>query len=197
MKKLFISGKILVTYVSVFAILAVSILSVFTGVSFTASAENTEGETETTVSYPISGKYDADVKFLEGGISYTDPNPAEKTVVSDFTGFDTTFWLTAEGNGTAAKPFIIKTANQFAAVATNNLVYDANISTNLDISKFTIGEGNILDTTGIAFKVADNVKAFNMNNTEQAIDLSGDKTAAEVEAALKDAEPKSDLLWLS
>ena len=197
MKKLFISGKILVTYVSVFAILAVSILSVFTGVSFTASAENTEGETETTVSYPISGKYDADVKFLEGGISYTDPNPAEKTVVSDFTGFDTTFWLTAEGNGTAAKPFIIKTANQFAAVATNNLVYDANISTNLDISKFTIGEGNILDTTGIAFKVADNVKAFNMNNTEQAIDLSGDKTAAEVEAALKNAEPKSGLLWLS
>lgn len=195
MKKFYTGGKALIAYVSVFAVLAVSILSIFTGISFVASAEDGEAEQETTVTYPLNGTYDADVVFKDGGITYTDASSMNKTVVSDFTAFDTTFWLTAKGNGTAANPFIIETANQFAAVAINNLVYDSNIATSLDISRFTIDANGYLDTAGVAFKVADNIKAFNMNNTESTVDFSGDMTAEQVENALADAPVKSGLRW--
>lgn len=63
MKKFYTGGKTLIAYVSVFAVLAVSILSIFTGISFVASAEDGEAEQETTVTYPLNGTYDADVVF--------------------------------------------------------------------------------------------------------------------------------------
>ncbi len=177
MKNLLNKGKAIVACISVLAILAVSLLSMFTGVTFIASAdgETTEGETAT---YPLNGSYDADVVILEGGISYE--NVSDEGTVSDFTEFDNDFLLTAEGNGTAANPYIVETANQFAAVATANLI-DAS--------------GKLIDTAGMSFKVADGVKAFNMNNTESTVDFSGDMTAAEVEAALADANVKSELAW--
>ncbi len=169
MKNLLNKGKVIVSCISVLAILAVSLLSMFTGVTFIASAEGeaTEGETAT---YPLNGNYDADVVILEGGISYTDAATTGET--SKFTGFDKTFLSTAEGKGTAANPYIIKTANQFAAVATGNLT-DAN--------------GNAIDTANLCFKVADGVKAFDLSNTDSTVDFSGDMTAAEVEAALANA----------
>lgn len=178
MKNLLNKGKVIVSCISVLAILAVSLLSMFTGVTFIASAEGEATEGETTVTYPLNGSYDADVTILEGGISYEDVS-GEGTV-SDFTEFDPDFWRTAEGNGTAANPYIVETANQFAAVATAYL---------------TDADGKLIDTTGMSFKVADGVKAFNMNNTESTVDFSGDMTAAEVEAALADAKVKSGLAW--
>ncbi len=196
MNKLLYKGKVLISLVSVFAILAVSMLSMFTG--NTAIISSAADDTETVVSYPISGSYDADVVFKEGGIDYVDANSANKTEVSDFTAFDTTFWLTAEGDGTAANPFIIENANQFAAVATNNLVYDEGVATTLNISRYTfitVGNEKILDTKGISFKVADNVKAFNMNNTDSAVDFSGDMTAEQVKTALEGATIKPELSW--
>ncbi len=195
MKKILNKGKAVVSYISVLSILAVTLLSVFTGTAFVSSAAD---EIETVVTYPISGSYDADVVIKEGGITYTDVSSMNKTEVSNFTAFDTTFWLTAEGNGTAANPFIIKTANQFAAVATNNLVYDENVATTLDVSRYsfiTVGDDKILNTTGLTFKVADNVKAFNMNNTDSNVDFSGDMTAEQVKTALESATVTSGLGW--
>ncbi|MEE1052925.1 MAG: hypothetical protein U0L33_01120, partial [Acutalibacteraceae bacterium] len=146
MKKLLGKGKVIVSFVSVFAILAVSLLSVFVGTGFTASAENETDEQ--AVSYPINGTYDADVTILEGGISYEAIDPAVKKDVSRFDGFATDFLENAEGRGTAREPYIIKTANEFAAVATGRVT-----------------------TAGLHFKVADNVAAFDMNNTETYVDL--------------------------
>ncbi len=196
MNKLLSKGKVIVSCISVLSILAVSLLSVFTGVSFVSSAAN--GKPAAT--YPINGDYDADVVIKKEGVTYVDIDTASKTVVSDFTEFDTKFWLTADGDGTANNPFIIKTANQFAAVATNNLVYDATVATTLDISfyKFTqVGADKILDTSGLSFKVADNVKAFNMNNTDAVADFSGTMTAEQVKAAFETATVKSGLDWTS
>ncbi len=195
MNKLLNKGKVLVSLVSVLAILAVSMLSMFTGTGMVSLAVDENG---TVVSYPINGKYDADVVIKKEGITYTDINTASKTEVSDFTDFDKTFWLTADGDGTAANPFIIKTANQFAAVATNNLVYDDSIATSLKIDRFkfvTVGSDKVLDTAGVYFKVADNVKAFNMNNTDSTVDFSGNMTAAEVKAAHDASTVKSGLTW--
>ena len=170
MKKLLGKGKVIVSFVSVFAILAVSLLSVFVGTGFTASAENETDEQ--AVSYPINGTYDADVTILEGGISYEAIDPAVKKDVSRFDGFATDFLENAEGRGTAREPYIIKTANEFAAVATGRVT-----------------------TAGLHFKVADNVAAFDMNNTETYVDLSGDKTASEIEALLSGAKYASGLNW--
>ncbi len=196
MKSLLNKGKVIVSCVSVLAILAVSILSVFTGGVFMSSA----ADDGATVTYPINGSYDADVVLKEEGITYTDIDTASKTEVSNFTKFDTKFWLTADGDGTAANPFIIKTADQFAAVATNNLVYDAAVNPDFNIDKYQLitiansGE-KVLDTSGVYFKVADNVKGFNLNNTNSTVDFSGDMTAAEVKAALESATVNSGLTW--
>ncbi|MBQ8741418.1 MAG: InlB B-repeat-containing protein [Clostridia bacterium] len=195
MKKLLNKGKVIVSCISVLAILAVSLLSMFTGVTFIASAEGEATEGETTVTYPLNGSYDADMVVTdEADYTYSDIDTSKKTEVSEFTDVDSKFWLTAKGKGTAADPFIVETANQFAAVV-NGLEYDSSIETKLDISKFKIGSDNILDTEGVCFKIADNVKAFNMSNTESTVDFSGDMTAAEVEAALADAKVKSGLGW--
>mgnify|MGYP002519750778 CR=1 FL=1 len=71
------------------------------------------------------------------------------------------------------KAEIIETANEFAAVVTGNLK-DAN--------------GNIFSTQYVAFMVDENVKAFNLNNTNSTVDFSGDMTAEQVQTALKDAD---------
>lgn len=162
MKKLLGKGKVIVSIVSVFAILAVSLLSIFTGVTFVASANDADA---TAVTYPIGGKYDADAVVKDYGITYTAVDTSVKTVVDAFTGFDTGFLTGNEGDGTAKRPYIIKTANQFAAVAC----------------------GKVGDTTGDYFKVADNVKAFDLSNTDSTVDFSKDMTADEVYNALKDA----------
>ena len=146
MKKLLNKGQVIVSCISVLAILAVSLLSMFTGVTFIASAEGEATEGETTVTYPLNGSYDADMVVTdEADYTYSDIDTSKKTEVSEFTDVDSKFWLTAKGKGTAADPFIVETANQFAAVV-NGLEYDSSIETKLDISKFKIGSDNILDT---------------------------------------------------
>lgn len=77
------------------------------------------------------------------------------------------FWMNNEGDGSAANPFIIHSAEQLAAVALGNLKYDANkpTSANFDASKYTI-TGNVLDTTGLAFKVRDGLNYFYINGGE-------------------------------
>ncbi len=196
MNKLLNKGKVLISYISAFAILAVSLLSLFTGNA--AIVSSAVDSSDSSVSYPLNGSYDADVVIKEGGVSYKDIDTSVKNVVSKFTAVDKTFWLTTEGDGTAANPFIVKTANQFAAVATNNLVYDDAIATQLDISNYsfvTVEGEKVLDTTGISFKVAEDIKEFDMNNTVNYVDLSGDMTAENVYAALKDQTVKEGLEW--
>ncbi|MBR5473217.1 MAG: InlB B-repeat-containing protein [Clostridia bacterium] len=182
MKRILGKGKVIVSLVSIFAILAVSMLSMFTGVTFIASAED-EAENE-TVTYPISGTYDADyVEVTTPGISYVEVDLSKKTVIDTFTGYDYQFIANpdTEGNGTAANPYIIKTANQFAAVVTGNLKDASN---------------NWISTEGLCFKVADNVRAFNLNNTGSSVDFSKDNLgAAAVEAELANATVPTDLKW--
>ncbi len=177
MNKLFGKGKVLITYVSVLAILAASILSVFSGVSFNVFAEDGEtGEETEAPSYPLSGEYDADYTPVEeAGIWYEAADKAGKKT-SKFTGFDVNFCINPDtkGNGTAGDPYIIETANQFAAVATGNLKDE---------------KGNWIDTQYLSFKISDDVYGFDLNNTGSSFDFSKDDvTAAEVEAELKDAE---------
>ena len=182
MNKLLSKGKVLVVYVSILAILAVSLLSMFGGTSFNAFAEGVTNDAEGTVSYPLNGKYDADYTPVPGtGISYEAVDYSVKTVIDKFTGYDMQFCQTAEGNGTANTPYIIKTANQFAAVVTGSLK-DAN--------------GVWIDTDGLYFKVADNIRAFDLNNTGSDVDFSKDNlTADQVEAALKDGVVPNELKW--
>lgn len=184
MNKLFSKGKILVTYLSVIAILAVSVLSIFTGVSFNAFAEEDATDEEATITYPLNGKYDADYKEVSGtGISFEAVDYSKKTKTDTFTGFDVNFCINAdtEGNGTASTPYIIKTANQFAAVVTGNLK-DAN--------------GDYISTEGLYFKIADDISGFNLNNTNSSVDFSKDDlTAKQVEEALKDGTVPADLKW--
>lgn len=184
MNKMLNRGKVLITYVSVLAILAVSVLSVFAGVSFNAFAEEGTGDAETTVTYPLNGKYDADyVEVKTPGISYEAVDTSKKTKTDNFTGFDIYFCVdpNTEGNGTAGSPYIIKTANQFAAVVTCNLK-DEN--------------DNWIDTEGLYFKIADDIRGFNLNNTGSNVDFSDDSlTSAKVEAALKTAEVPTELKW--
>ena len=182
MKKILSNGKVIVSFISVFAILAVSLLSMFTGVSFMAAAE---GDTDTgVVTYPIGGKYEADYKEVKTpGIEYVAVDPAKKTKTDLFTGFETDFCVNpnTEGNGTAGNPYIIKTANQFAAVVTCQLK-DAS--------------DNWIDTDGLYFKIADDIKGFNLKNTNCDVDFSKDTlTAKDVENALKNLEVPSDLKW--
>lgn len=189
MKKLLNNGKAVVSFVSVLAILAVSLLSMFTGTSFIARAEGETDSADSTVTYPLNGKYDADYKKIDGiGEYYTDvtdtytdsTGATHNKVVSNFTGFETDFILHANGKGSASDPYIIENANQFAAVVTNRLV-DAN--------------GQYVNTEFVCFKVADSVKAFNLNNTDSTVDFSGNMSAADVEAALKNATVNSGLTW--
>lgn len=189
MKKLLNNSRAIVSFVSVFAILAVSLLSMFAGTSFIARAADETDTDETTVTYPLNGTYDADFNKIEGsGIYYTDVTDTytdangvkQNKVVSKFTGFETDFILHASGKGSASDPYIIETANQFAAVVTGNLK-DAG--------------GNYINTEYVCFKVADSVKAFDLSNTDSSVDFSRNMTAAEVEAALKDAVVDSALKW--
>lgn len=184
MNKLFGKGKVLITYVSVLAILAASILSVFSGTAINVFADDAaDGEDAGVVTYPLNGTYDADYTEVPGtGISYEAVDYSKKTVVDKFTGYEMDFCLNAEGNGTANTPYIIKTANQFAAVVTCNLKDE---------------KGNWIETEGLYFKIADNVKAFDLNNTGSSVDFSQDSlTAAQVEAELKDAVVVSeDVKW--
>lgn len=192
MKVLLNKSKVLVTYISVLAILAVSILSVFTGVGFTATADES-GNAE--VSYPLNNVYDADYTPSNEGIIYKDIDYSVKTETSNFTGYDTTFWLTGEGDGTATNPFLIETANQFAAVVTGNLRYFDDVAVTIDISKYNIvntAAANqpatyYLDTKGLNFKVADNIRFFNMNTTGSTADFTGDMTAEQVNSELANA----------
>ncbi len=188
MKRILSKGRVIVSCVSVLAILAVSLLSMFTGVNFVATAAD---ESTENVEYPINGTWDADVdtdtividgSSAAGSVSYVEIDPSVKKDVSKFTAIETDFLLDAEGSGSLGDPYIIKTANQFAAVVLGKL-YDAN--------------SQLISTKGLAFKVADNIKAFDMNNTETYIDLSSTKTANEVEAALAGATVKADLVWES
>ena len=180
MKKLLSRGRVIVSFVSVFAILAVSILSMFTGGALVALADDAADDTTETVTYPLNGTYDSDFVGNDGdGVCYTD---AKGTVVSDFTGYATSFITYAKGSGTQFDPYIIETANEFAAVVTGNLK-DEN--------------GNIFSTQYVAFMVDENVKAFNLNNTNSTVDFSGDMTAEQVQTALKDAEVDDDFKWKS
>lgn len=185
MNKMLSRGKVLVVFVSVLAILAVSVLSIFTGGSLNAFAEE-EGtvDTETPNPYPLNGTYDADyTEVTDSGISYEAIDFSKKTKTDNFTGYAENFCVDpeTEGNGTASTPYIIKTANQFAAVVTGTLK-DAN--------------GNWIDTTGMCFKVADDIYGFNLKNTDSTVDFSKDTlTAADVEAALKDAKVTEGLEW--
>ncbi len=184
MKKILNKGKVIVSFVSVFAILAVSMLSMFAGVTLFASAED-----ETTeVTYPISGSYDADFVKNDGDYiyyedvtdTYIDENGIEQNkIVSDFTAFETGFINNAKGSGTKTDPYIIETANQFAAVVTGQLF---------------VG-GQQFPTMYVCFKVADSVKAFNLSNTDSSVDFSKDMTSAQVQAALENATVKAGLEW--
>lgn len=176
MKKLLSKGKVIVSFVSVIAILAVSVLSLFAGGTFFVAADDTSEE---TVTYPLNGSYDADFKVANDGDSvYYTENKGTK--IDKFTGFATDFVTYAKGSGTQFDPYIIETANEFAAVVTGNLV-DAN--------------GQTFSTQYVAFKVADDVKAFNLSNTDSTVDFSKDMTAEDVRAALKDATVNT--LWKS
>ncbi len=183
MNKLFGKGKVLITYVSVLAILAASILSVFSGVSLNVFAEDAiDGEdADAVITYPLNGAYDADYTEVPGtGISYEAVDLSKKTKTDKFTGYDDKFCVNedTEGNGTARTPYIIKTANQFAAVVTGTLKDE---------------KGNWLDTDGLYFKIADDVYGFDLNNTGSAVDFSKDNlTAEDVEKELKDAALTSD-----
>ena len=118
MKKLLNKGKVIVSIVSAFAVLAVSLLSMFAGTTFFAAAED-EVAGDETVTYPLNGSYDSDFVATGGGeVYYAD---AKGTKTSDFTGFATEFVTYAKGSGTQADPYIIETANEFAAVVTGNL----------------------------------------------------------------------------
>ena len=109
MKKLLSRGRVIVSFVSVFAILAVSILSMFTGGALVALADDAADDTTETVTYPLNGTYDSDFVGNDGdGVCYTD---AKGTVVSDFTGYATSFITYAKGSGTQFDPYIIETAN--------------------------------------------------------------------------------------
>ncbi len=178
MKKLLSKGRVIVSFVSVFAILAVSMLSMFAGVTLVASADDST-DTE-TVTYPLNGTYDSDFVGNDGdSVYYTE---AKGTKISDFTGFATDFVTYAKGSGTQFDPYIIETANEFAAVVTGNL-YDAN--------------GQTFSTQYVAFKVAEDVKAFNLSNTDSTVDFSKDMTAEEVKAALEGATVNAGLVWQS
>lgn len=183
MNKILTKGKVLISYVSVLAILAVSVLSVFSGGFLGVFAEEDATETP-TVTYPLNGKYDADYTEVPGtGISYESVDFSKKTKTDKFTGYAENFCIDpeTEGNGTANTPYIIKTANQFAAVVTGTLK-DAN--------------GNWIDTTGMCFKIADDIYGFDLNNTDSTVDFKSDSlTAAQVEAALKDAKVAEGLAW--
>ena len=122
MKKLLSKGKVIVSLVSVIAILAVSLLSLFAGGTVFVAAD--DETTDETVTYPISGSYDTDFVVSNNGDSvyYTDN---KGTKIDSFTGFATNFVTYAKGSGTQADPYIIETANEFAAVVTGSLV-DAN-----------------------------------------------------------------------
>ena len=134
MKKLLNNGRVIVSFVSVFAILAVSLLSMFAGGAIFVSADSEANSEETAVTYPLNETYDASFNKIDGsGISYTDVKDTyidsqgveRAKTVSNFTGFENNFIVNAQGNGTARNPYIIETANQFASVATGRLV-DAN-----------------------------------------------------------------------
>ncbi len=169
MKKLLSKGKVIVSLVSVIAILAVSLLSIFAGGTVFVAAD--DETTEETVTYPISGSYDTDFKVSVGddSVYYTEN---KGTKIDKFTGFATDFVTYAKGSGTQADPYIIETANEFAAVVTGNLV-DAN--------------GQTFSTQYVAFKVSEDVKAFDLSNTNSTVDFSKDMTAEEVKAALEGA----------
>ncbi len=177
MKKLLSKGKVIVSIVSAFAVLAVSLLSMFAGTTLFAAAED-EATGDETVTYPLNGSYDSDfVVSGGGGVYYADANG---TKTDSFTGFATEFVTYAKGSGTQNDPYIIETANEFAAVVTGNL-YDAN--------------GNLFSTQYVAFKVAEDIKAFNLDNTDSTVDFSGTMTAEQVEAALKGAAVET--VWKS
>lgn len=182
MKKLLGKGKVIVSLVSVFAILAVSLLSMFTGVTFVANAADGEGTGE-TATYPLNGKWDASYVPVETPVdTYVSIDPSVKTEVSKFDGFATDFLINSEtvGKGTAKEPYIIKTANQFAAVVTGNLIDD---------------DGNYIKTDGLYFKVDETIKEFDLSNTDATDDFSGTMTAEEVESKLKDATVTAGLDW--
>lgn len=169
MKKLLSKGKVIVSFVSIVAILAVSVLSMFASSTVMVAADDSEGNE--TVTYPISGSYDTDFVVSEDGDSvYYTENKGTK--VDAFTGFATDFVTYAKGSGTQFDPYIIEKANEFAAVVTGNLV-DAN--------------GQTFSTQYVAFKVSTDVKAFNLNNTDSTVDFSKDMTAKQVESALEGA----------
>ena len=137
-----------------------------------------------TSSLTASASYDANyVETKTTNIEYITVDIAKKTKTDLFTGFETDFCVNpnTEGNGTAGDPYIIKTANQFAAVVTCQLK-DAS--------------DNWIDTDGLYFKIADNIKGFNLKNTNCDVDFSKDTlTAKDVENALKNLEVPSDLKW--
>lgn len=178
MKKLLSKGRVIVSFVSVFAILAVSMLSMFAGGALFVAADDA-ADGEATVTYPLNGSYDADFVGNDGnGAYYTE---AKGTQISYFTGYATDFITYAKGSGTQFDPYIIETANEFAAVVTGNL-YDA--------------DGNLFSTQYVSFKVADNIKAFDLNNTGAEKDaFSGDMTAEQVKTALENATPS--IVWKS
>ncbi len=82
------------------------------------------------------------------------------------------FWMNNEGDGSAGNPFVIHSAEQFAAVATGNLKYDANkpVSANFDVNKYTI-TGGILDTNDLTFKIRDGLNYLYINGGETVAKL--------------------------
>lgn len=101
------------------------------------------------------------------------------------------FWMNNEGDGSAANPFVIHSAEQLAAVVSANLKYDASKpkSANFDVSKYTINN-NVLDTTGLSFKIRDGLNYLYINGGEELAALT---SAEDVKAYF---EANSAKQWL-
>lgn len=119
MKKLLNRCKALVAIVSVFAILAVSMFSVLSGVSFVALAK------------------DGTASVFTGKI-------VEVTL------------LDTSAPNSKSNPYIIENAGQMFALSRGECTYN----------------GNVINTEGAYFKVADGVSAFYMNGGEAVADLA-------------------------
>lgn len=107
--------------------------------------------------------------------------PVVQKITSSYGGYDDDFIVHAEqeGNGTKENPYIIYDAGDLASVCANR------ITTTLG------GEKGSIDTTGMYFKVADNISAFYMNGGETVANLTSAQQVKEY------FEAKGGSVWWS